>query len=262
MKDVPASSAAGQSRYSAVAIVLHWTIAAAIILQIVLAGRMEGPASPTVFAVTQLHKSIGISILLLSLVRIGWRLFNPPPPETYPMARWEHVLARIVHWGFYVLMIAVPLTGWIMVSTSRLAFPTLLFGVVPWPHVPGLEGLEGAARSAWHEVGEVGHDVLVKGIYVLLALHVAGALKHQLLKPGEPVLARMAPGAVAGRVLEPRILAILVGVGAVIAFGRLYTPPSATAPAPAIARTDAAPAAPTTEAAPAPPAAPDAAPAE
>jgi len=255
MTDTAAPAPARASRYSMIAIVLHWAIAAAIILQIVLAGRMEGPASPKVFAVIQLHKSVGITVLLLSLARLGWRLANPPPPETYELAGWERLLSRIVHVGFYVLMIAVPLTGWIMVSTSKFVIPTLLYGVVPWPHIPGLEGLQGAAREVWHEIGEVGHDVLVKGIYVLLALHVGGALKHQLFKPGEPVLARMAPGAVAGRRLEPRLAAIALGVLAVVVFGKLVTPPTAhtAAPAPALEPVDEAISEPGVDAAPAAP---------
>jgi polyisoprenoid-binding protein YceI/cytochrome b561 len=221
---------------------------------------MEGPASPQVFAIVQLHKSVGISILLLSLVRLAWRLANPPPPETYHLARWEAVLSKAAHLGFYGLMIALPLTGWIMVSTSKLAIPTLLFGAVPWPHLPGLEGLSGAARHAWHEVGEIGHEGLVKVFYLLLALHVGGVLKHQLFKPGEPVLARMAPGARVGRRLEPRLFLIAAGVLAVVAFGRLVTPPlphAAPRPATAAVEEPAVPeaAAPTGVTQPSPPAA-------
>jgi cytochrome b561/polyisoprenoid-binding protein YceI len=218
-------AAVGSGRYPLIAILLHWLIAAAIVLQVVLAGRMEGPRTPTSFAVTQLHKSIGITILLLSLVRLGWRLLNPPPPLPATMPRWERELARITHVGFYVIMIGMPLTGWIMVSASRIALPTLLFGQVPWPNLP-LGDLAPAAKRLWHEIGETGHGLLAKVIYVLLALHVAGALKHQLFSRDEPVLARMAPGAVAGRWREPRILIILLAFVAVIAFGKLLTPPS------------------------------------
>ncbi|MDP3176197.1 MAG: YceI family protein [Phenylobacterium sp.] len=232
-------SAASRTRsehYAPIAILLHWLIAAAIILQVVLSSRMEGPRSPELFAVVQLHKSVGVTVLLLSLVRLGWRLANPPPPLPATMPRWERVLAAITHVGFYAVMIGMPLTGWIMVSTSRISLPTLLYGVVPWPHIPGLIGLTGDARHFWHELGEVGHDVIIKGFYVLLALHVAGALKHQLFSRDEPVLSRMAPGAKAGRWLEPRIAIIVAGVVAVIAFGMLVKPPlhvAAPAPKPA-----------------------------
>jgi cytochrome b561/polyisoprenoid-binding protein YceI len=217
--------AAGSARYATVAIVLHWAIALSIVLQIILAGRMDGPRTPQSFAVTQLHKSIGITILLLSLIRLGWRLTHPPAPLPNTMPRWERVLAQVVHVGFYVIMIGMPLTGWIMVSASRTSIPTLLYGAVPWPMLPALPHLAPAAKTAWHQVGETGHGLLAKLIYVLLALHVAGALKHQLFSKDEPVLARMAPGAVAGRWLEPRIAIILLAFVGVIAFGKIYQPP-------------------------------------
>ena len=112
-------------RYATVAILLHWIIAALIILQVVLAGRMEG-RTPEAFAVVQLHKSIGITVLLLSLARLAWRLLNPPPPEPQTLAAWERALSKVAHWGFYGVMLGMPLTGGLMVSASRLDQPTLL----------------------------------------------------------------------------------------------------------------------------------------
>jgi cytochrome b561/polyisoprenoid-binding protein YceI len=256
----------GSGRYSAVAVVLHWIIALAIVLQIILAGRMDGPRTPESFAVIQLHKSVGITILLLSLVRIAWRLANPPPPMPTTLAPWERTLARITHVGFYVVMIAMPLTGWIMVSASRRLIPTLLYGQVPWPMVPGIPDLAPGPKQVWHTIGETGHGLIAKLIYVLLALHVAGALKHQLFSKDEPVLARMAPGAMAGRWWEPRIFVIAAAFLGVIAFGRLVNPPRApmgppppAAEAPAVPPEAAAPAAAPPPAAPAPSAAPGAA---
>lgn len=224
--------AAGNGRYAVVAVVLHWLIAAAIVGQIVLAGRMEGPLTPTGFAVLQLHKSIGLTILLLSLLRLGWRLANPPAPLPATMSRWERELARAVHVGFYVFMIAMPLTGWLMVSASRTPQPTLLYGAIHWPNLPGLQELAPAAKKSWRQIGEVSHGLLAKVFYVLIALHVAGALKHQLFSRDEPVLARMAPGAVAGRWWEPRILLIVLGAVAVIALAKVAPPPNPGMPAP------------------------------
>lgn len=198
-----------RTRYSTVAIVLHWLIAAAIIFQVILAWRMDG-RTPQGFALIQLHKSVGISILLLSLARLAWRLTHRPPPMPASMATWERWLAKVAHVGLYVIMIGMPITGWIMVSTSRIQVPTLLFGTVPWPHFPGLAHLVGPAKTAWNSFGHTGHEVLAWGAYVLIALHVAGALKHQLFSRDEPVLAHMAPGAEPGRWFDPRLIAILV----------------------------------------------------
>ena len=226
----PADGLDRARRYSALAIALHWLIAAAIVFQIMLAWRMGGPKSPQTFALIQLHKSVGITILVLSLARLGWRLANPPPPMPATLAAWERWLARITHVGFYVIMIGMPLTGWIMVSASRLHIPTLLYGHIPWPDAPGVGG---AMRPLWSKVGETGHEALAWGAYTLVALHVAGALKHQLFSRDEPVLARMAPGAKAGRWAEPRLIAILVGVAAAAAAGwTVRPPPPGTAPPP------------------------------
>src|SRR5512140_2943913 len=120
------------SRYATVAIVLHWLIALAIVLQVSLAWRFDDDRTPLGFALTQLHKSIGVTILVLSILRLGWRLTNPPPPEPATLAPWERVLSQVVHWGFYLIMIGMPLTGWLMVSASRTQIPTVLFWTVPW----------------------------------------------------------------------------------------------------------------------------------
>jgi len=234
----------GSGRYSTVAIILHWAIALAIVLQIILAGRMEG-RTPTAFALTQLHKSVGITILLLTLLRIAWRLVKPPPPMPATLAPWERVLAKITHAGFYVVMLGMPLTGWLMVSASRTLIPTRLYGVVPWPMIPGVPQLAPAAKKAWHSLALNSHHLGAKLIYVLLALHVAGALKHQLFSKDEPVLARMAPGAVAGRWWDPRIYVIAAAFLGVIAFGDVVTPPRpGMAPPPAPSAAPAEPASP------------------
>lgn len=256
MAEVTRAPAAG--RYSAVAIMLHWTIAALIVLQVVLAGRMEA-RTPEAFAVMQLHKSVGITILLLSLARLAWRLTHRPPPEPAGLAAWERTLATAVHWGFYGVMILMPLSGWIIVSTSRIALPTVLFGAIPWPHLPGLPELAPAARAMWNAAAGTAHGLIIKIAYVLIALHVAGALKHHVADRDAPVLPRMAPGAVTGRWWEPRLLAVALGAVAVIAFGRMYQPPRPTlyaAPPPVEAREPEAPAArvAAAPAAPAPPA--------
>jgi cytochrome b561/polyisoprenoid-binding protein YceI len=230
-----------QSRYATVAILLHWLIALAIAVQVSLAWRFGDAHTPLAFALLQLHKSIGVSILVLSIIRLGWRLTNPPPPEPPGLARWEIVLSQIVHWGFYVIMIGMPLTGWLMVSASKTQIPTVLFWTVPWPNMPGVDGLAPAAKAVAHTIGQTGHGLLAYGFYGLFLLHVAGALKHQLFERNVPVLSRMAPGAVPGRWWEPRLLLIALAVVGALAFGTLApVPHPATGPAPEAA----APAAP------------------
>jgi cytochrome b561/polyisoprenoid-binding protein YceI len=240
-----------QSRYATVAILLHWLIALAIAAQVSLAWRFGDDKTPLAFALLQLHKSIGISILVLSIVRLGWRLTNPPPPEPPGLARWEIVLSQIVHWGFYVIMIGMPLTGWLMVSASKTQIPTVLFWTVPWPNVPGVDGLAPGAKHLAHAIGENGHGILAYGLYLLFVLHVAGALKHQLFEARTPILPRMAPGAVPGRWWEPRLLLIAAAVLGAMAFSQLVDPPRPAMGPPPEAAAPAAPFLPETPAAPA-----------
>ena len=255
--------AATRTRYTTVAIVIHWLIAAAIVFQIILGWRAgDGPKGQTTFALYQLHKSIGVTILLLSLFRLAWKLTHTSPPPPVGQPNWERIASHVVHWGFYGIMIGLPLTGWIIVSASRTNIPTLLFGVVPWPHLPLLPDLAAGAKAVWHDIGEIGHGVLVKTTYLLLLLHLGAVAKHQILDKDE-VFNHMAPGARPGW-KEPRAWLAAAGFAAVVAAGYLYMPavkPAVAAPVVAEELVDpvaaAAPATPAvapiaTEAAPAP----------
>lgn len=218
------------ARYSGVAILLHWLIAAAILFELALGWRMDGPNSPERFAVFQLHKSVGITILLLTLARIAWRLTHRPPPLSAALAPWERWLAHGTHILFYMLLLALPLSGWLAVSTSSRAIPTLLYGVVPWPHVPGTAGLAAPAREALHEGAEGAHEAMIFLMLGLLFLHVAGALKHHILDRDE-TLGRMMPGV--ARLFDWRLAAVLALLfGAFVAGGRM---PLSAAAAPAAA---------------------------
>jgi cytochrome b561/polyisoprenoid-binding protein YceI len=217
-------SAAGRPvRYTTVAVILHWLIAAAIVFQIILGWRMgDEPKGPATYAIFQLHKSIGITILLLSLARLAWRLTHRPPPHPAAQPRWETIASKIVHVAFYVIMIGLPVTGWIIVSTSKLTIPTVLYGAIPWPHLPFLPELAAGPKHLWHEIGENGHGLLVKTTYLLLLLHLGAVAKHQILDRDE-VLGHMAPGAKPGW-LEPRAWLAAAGLIAVVAAGYLYKP--------------------------------------
>lgn len=184
--------AATQRRYSAVAMTLHWIIAAMIVFQIFYGWWMgDLPNSPEKLRYYQIHKSIGLTILMLSVARLGWRLTHTRPPHL-PMAKWESRLASVVHILFYVLIIGLPLLGWAMVSASTLNVPTQYFFLFEWPHLPLLPDL---GRDAKETLGAVLETLHSKGpwvILVLLGLHVAGALKHQFIDRTDE-LQRMIP---------------------------------------------------------------------
>lgn len=165
--------------YHAIAVALHWAIAIALLFELGLGTALSRAQGPGNFESFQLHKSVGITILLLTLLRLGWRLAFAPPELPEGLSRWERLAASVAHIGFYGFMIALPLTGWLAVSTSKLRIETVLFKVLAWPAFPGTWAMEASTRAQWHSISEAIHGWLGYGLYLLIALHVVGALKHQ-----------------------------------------------------------------------------------
>ena len=210
------SDPAVAARYTSVAITLHWLIAALIFYN--LASGLLGEFLPRGFFA--FHISSGLTILALTLVRIGWRLTHKPPPML-PMARWERVLAHSVHFLIYAAMLFVPWTGWVMISANppegspgrayveqqrALASgkpvehrPAARFwGTIKVPMIApvanlGREPAGVPEQKAFHEQMEDLHGKLGWLMLILLVIHIGGALKHQLLDR-EPELARMGLG--------------------------------------------------------------------
>lgn len=180
-----------QQRYGIIAMALHWLIALGIIAMVPLGLYMhELEGSDLKFTLYQWHKSIGITILLLSLGRLIWRLINPVPPAPAHMRGWERVAAVATHWGFYALMIGIPFSGWAMVSASPWGIPTVLYGVIEWPHLAPLANAEN--KAALEETLKEVHEILAFTAIGLFVLHVGAALRHAIvLKDG--VLKRMTP---------------------------------------------------------------------
>lgn len=157
-------------RYSLIAIFLHWTIAALLAFQISVGWALEDLGARG-FSLYQLHKSVGVSILVLTLVRLAVR-FGKPRPD--PVERgWQGALASAVHGGLYLFMLGAPLTGWALVSTARVKVPTLLFGVIPLSHLP--------LPADAHQWAEGGHALLAWLGIALFLLHVAGAIRHHMM---------------------------------------------------------------------------------
>ncbi|WP_242128815.1 YceI family protein [Sphingobium sp. Sx8-8] len=206
-------------RYSRIAIFLHWAIAALLAFQIALGWALEDLGARG-FALFQLHKSVGISILLLTLARVAVRYWKPRPAPVE--GGWQGALAKAVHGGLYLFMLGAPLTGWALVSTAKVRVPTLIFGVVPLPHLP-------LPMSA-HEWAAGGHSLLAWIGIALFALHVAGALRHHFLLD-DGLLWRMMPS---------RSPVLLVALPALIAagfgLGRAILPAPAPKAAAAIAK--------------------------
>ena len=180
-------------RYSMVAIAFHWLIAAAVLTNLVLGWRMASAQGLARFTLFQAHKSIGITVLVLSVLRLGWRLGHPAPAFPATMTRWERAGAHAVHWTFYLLMIGMPFTGWVIVSASPLNIPTLLYGAIPFPHLGFIHDLPAASRQAVDSNVATLHMLVAYLFAGLIALHVLAALKHQFVER-DGVIGRMLPG--------------------------------------------------------------------
>jgi cytochrome b561 len=177
--------AAARTRYDAVAMSLHWFIAVLLIFMLFFGEDLiKGKGAGGAFG-PSLHVSIGSAILVLSVFRLVWRLINPPPAYPASMASWEQMAAKAMHLLFYVLLIGLPLTGWLatpkFLSEKGAMMDLTVFGAFPLPDAPSL----GLPMKGIHELGSnIG--------IALLALHVLAALKHHFINR-DNVLRRMLP---------------------------------------------------------------------
>jgi len=171
-------------RYSDVAIALHWLLALALLVSFCVGLYMADlKLSPTRIRLFNWHKWAGISILLLSAFRLGWRLSHRPPEEPATIGALKKRIAKATHWLLYLLFFIVPLSGW--AYSSSAGFPVVWFGKIPLPDfVPVDKGLAGVLKNV--------HDTLTFCLGGLVVLHVAAALQHQFLER-DSLLLRMVP---------------------------------------------------------------------
>ena len=169
-----------KTRYSTTAVVLHWLIAAAILYNLWMGEIVFDDNTPR--SAIELHKSIGITVIGLFLLRILWRIGHTPP-AMLPARRWEHRLATGMHHLLYLLMFLVPLAGWLHDSAWKAAagHPLMLYGKIPFFRLPFFNGMTDAAKDHWHDVFGGIHAISAKILLAAVAVHVLGALKHQFL---------------------------------------------------------------------------------
>ncbi len=162
-------------RYNRVAQAFHWVIAVLVIINLAL-GLLHGPLRDVV-QVMPTHKAIGLTVLVLTLGRIAWRFTWTKPPLARTVSPFARMLSSTVHFLFYVLLLALPLTGWIFTSPSRT--PPSWFGLFDIPRLP--VGKDDPIAGLAH----TGHEVMGLLMLALAVLHVAAALRHQfILKDG------------------------------------------------------------------------------
>lgn len=209
--------------YHPVSRMLHWLVAGMIVVQFVLAKLAERAehADQTVRELGLLanHKSVGITILALAVVRLAWRVVQRPPGLPVTMPRWQITASAISHWTMYVLLFALPLSGWLMSSAS--AYTVSWFGLIS---LPDLVGADPQSKEIFEEI----HEVLAKLLFVVAAVHILAALKHAF-KDKDGVMQRMTS-------ITGVLLFVVVIAAGVSALGRAGSAPSAGDPVAAVAR--------------------------
>jgi cytochrome b561 len=172
------------ARYTAVAQWLHWIIAALIVTQFALAWTADDlPLGLHKLALLARHKSFGMTVFMLAILRLLWRWANPPPPLPAAMTPMMRLLARITHIAFYVLLFAMPLTGWMMSSAKN--YSVSWFGLFTWPNLI-------AKNEAAFDILKTTHDYLSYVLLGIAVLHILAALKHHFWNKDD-VLLRMLP---------------------------------------------------------------------
>lgn len=172
-------------RYSGVAIAFHWTIAALIVFN--LAVGLFHDFIPREWRMMSIHKAVGVSVLLLSIARLGWRLGHRPPARLPATRDWEHNAARAMHWALYALIVLLPLSGWAMSSVGRNGnppSPLTWFFLFDIPYLP--------VSREMAMIGRQGHGPLGFLMIALLVIHIAAAVRHHWILR-DVTLARMAP---------------------------------------------------------------------
>lgn len=170
-------------RYSTVSLVLHWLIAVLVLVQILMVSDAMTEGDNARYWVG-LHKALGLSILVLTVARLGWRIANPALPMPPGTPRWQRIMARTTHVLFYAVLILLPLTGWL--ASSAAGRDISWFGLFNWPLLP-----IGGGREAAGTLMSL-HGALPKLLYGLVGLHVLAALKHHFINR-DNVLHRMLP---------------------------------------------------------------------
>ncbi|WP_367850186.1 cytochrome b [Rhodoferax sp. WC2427] len=185
---LPTPASARPARYTAVAKLLHWVLALALIGIFGVGLYMADlPFSPQRLKLYNWHKWAGITILSLSALRLLWRMTHRPPSLPAAMAqsmpRWQHWAHEGTHYAMYALFFAVPLIGW--AYSSAAGFPIVVFGVLPLPDLL-------AANKELAETIKPLHSLAAWALCALAALHIAAALKHQFIDR-DGLIGRMLP---------------------------------------------------------------------
>ena len=180
-------------RYGIVAMTFHWLMAVCFLGQIGIGIAMTNLSltDPRTFPLFQTHKSLGILLFVLAVLRLLWRFADAPPPLPAQMPHWQIRASQAVHLGLYGCFIAMPLLGWVIVSASPYGIPTYFFSLIELPHLGFI--VASPHKQAFSDAASLAHLVLAWAASFLILGHIGAALWHHFLNRDD-VLRRMLPG--------------------------------------------------------------------
>ena len=183
------------ARYSRPAIWLHWVVAVLLLVNVALGLCAGLVPDDWVRPIIDTHKSVGITVLGLAVLRLSWRLSHAPPPMPSSYRPWERSAAHAAHILLYVLVFALPLSGWAHDSAWKDwdTHPMRWFGLFAWPRIGSIASMAPDVKEPWHNALGLVHRGAGYALYALVVIHVAGALKHQWWDR-KPELQRMGLG--------------------------------------------------------------------
>ena len=167
--------------YGSVSKMLHWLVAALVLGALAVGLLLEDLPNDIRGGVMGIHKSVGVIVLVLMVLRLAWRLWSRFPKLPAGLPPWQARLARLAHVAFYPLLILMPLSGWAM--SSAAGYPTSVFGLVTLPML-------GEKNDALRELFSAAHSAIAWMIIILLAAHIGAAIYHHYFQ-GQKTIRRM-----------------------------------------------------------------------
>ena len=181
-------------RYNRTAMILHWLVAALILINVIYGLKAASADDAHVRPLVDMHKSIGLTILGLVLLRIFWRLGHKPPPLPRSYSRFDRIAAHTAHAALYAVILLLPLSGYLHDSAwnGGATHPLILFGVLHFPRMPIIKSFDPATKHYLHNLFGAVHVYIGYVLYGLVALHLIGVAKHHAIDH-EAELSRMLP---------------------------------------------------------------------
>ncbi len=178
--------------YDRLAQSFHW-VSAGLLIVLVAIGLYcswvgDGPVRS--YLLDSWHKPLGLTVIVLTLARLAWKAVQPPVAEAEGLARWEALLSRLTHWGLYAILMAMPLSGLLM--SQGAGRPTSFFGLFELPQLLAIDPALAPREQANYKLGKWLHESVFEwALYLIVALHFTGAIKHRYLDGDRSFMRRM-----------------------------------------------------------------------